>query len=491
MKSLRRVISFAVPCWCLGVALAAAPDFRDLVSRGDMQALAATITQKNINQPDKRGNAPLHYASARVAVSAVTLLLDRGADVNVLNATYGTTPLHEVARTVSQDRKAIVSCARLLLEKGADAGIVDKQGETALVAAARYGNSPVVRVLLDSRPELTAGEAVRQALSVAREAGRYEIVSLLESKGIQSDAGKATGLLNAARLGNFSMIEQLRIAGADLEATTQAGETALYLAALQGHREVAKYLLEQGARVDAPAADGSTPLQVAADKGRGEIVDLLLDRGADINRSSSTFGTALNAAAATERVDLVNHLIERGAVPAVVGETGEQAFGSGLAWRLYAEYHEPNAAPAATTERRATALGMLEAARSKFDEQRVRFEQDRAKQRRHDMMTEALATAIASTIVVATEYAMQEQQLAAQRQTDQILALKGATSYSDYHSRYAQYQRAMVNPTTNLPYRIDIKDTSRVNPSSTLGLDLIISEYQRRIALTEKLLAES
>jgi ankyrin repeat protein len=58
-------------------------------------------------------------------------------------------------------------------------------------------------------------------------------------------------------------------------------------AAGNGHTEVVKQLLAKGADVNAKSSYGYTALLYAADKGHTECVGLLLDGGANINIQSS------------------------------------------------------------------------------------------------------------------------------------------------------------------------------------------------------------
>jgi ankyrin repeat protein len=57
--------------------------------------------------------------------------------------------------------------------------------------------------------------------------------------------------------------------GADLNAATDAGQTALHVAAAQRGDEFIRFLVSSGARLDAKDAQGHTPLDVALGLGGG------------------------------------------------------------------------------------------------------------------------------------------------------------------------------------------------------------------------------
>ena len=464
----------------------AKPSLHERVIQGDIDEVAQAIKPKKLNKLDKKGNAAIHYAAARANPEIVSLLIESGASVNVVNKKYQTTPLHELARTVEKNRKRIRETARLLLSNGADPWLVDGHGESSLFAAARAGNSVVVKVVLE------AGDAdaheVKQALLAAREHGRYPVIRLLESRGVKSDSGKDTGLLNAATLGNYAMVDNLVTGGANLESKIESGDTPLILAAEGGHTEVVRYLLEHRADVSSKANNGKTALHAAAERGDMGTIKLLLSHKADINTESQSLGTPINRAAKGERLNVVNFLLEQGGKPYTLDTDAEEAFGSGLGWLLYAEYHDETAPKEVTQRHRAVAKEMLGIANTKFEEQLQNHEKLRRREKRSEAITDAMAVVVATAAVVGLEKMRQDSIRANRRQTAQIMALSDATSYNDYHRRFRLYESAMINPVVQSPYQIDFTDTSLANTESISGLDVIITEYERRIALTNKLL---
>ncbi len=89
-------------------------------------------------------------------------------------------------------------------------------------------------------------------------------------------------LRDAATRGDLAALQALLDAGADVNAASEYGATALALAADRGQPEAVKILLEHGARVGAvDSFYNSTPILWAAYNGHTEVVKLLLAAGAD------------------------------------------------------------------------------------------------------------------------------------------------------------------------------------------------------------------
>ncbi len=123
-------------------------------------------------------------------------------------------------------------------------------------------------------------------------------------------------IIEAARGGDAEAVRSLLHQGADVNAATGDGMTALHWAAERGHAEVADLLLSASADVGATTRIGSyTPLHVASRGGHAAIVLSLLEAGADPGAvTTSSSATALHlAAAAIGGADAVVALMAHGA----------------------------------------------------------------------------------------------------------------------------------------------------------------------------------
>lgn len=89
---------------------------------------------------------------------------------------------------------------------------------------------------------------------------------------------------------------------------------ALWEATRKGEIEKVKNLLAQGAEINAKTRHGATALFYAADRGNVEMIALLLERGAEINLKDTFYNaTAISWAAYNDRIEAVKLMLAKGA----------------------------------------------------------------------------------------------------------------------------------------------------------------------------------
>jgi len=116
--------------------------------------------------------------------------------------------------------------------------------------------------------------------------------------------------------------------GADVNAVSDMGETALIIASSNGHENIVRLLLDRGADVNAVDSYHETALMVASRwtfQESYELVRLLLERGADVNMRSNIGETALMWAAIEGYENVVRLLLDRGADVNSVDNDGDTA----------------------------------------------------------------------------------------------------------------------------------------------------------------------
>jgi ankyrin repeat protein len=101
--------------------------------------------------------------------------------------------------------------------------------------------------------------------------------------------------------------------GAQVNVRAKKGMTPLAWAVYWDQKEKAGLLIEKGADLNAADDDGKSALHVAANWGKMEIARLLISKGADVNAKDSACWTPLHWAAFEGTSEIMNLLISAGA----------------------------------------------------------------------------------------------------------------------------------------------------------------------------------
>ena len=91
-------------------------------------------------------------------------------------------------------------------------------------------------------------------------------------------AGVNEDLINAAWRNDLSEVKRLLAAGAEVNAESKDGDTALIIASENGNIEMVKALIDKGANFNPQTIEGFTALIAASIKGYRQVVELLLTR---------------------------------------------------------------------------------------------------------------------------------------------------------------------------------------------------------------------
>ena len=222
----------------------------------------------DISAANDLGATPLWIASLNGSASMVRALLEAGADPNA-SLLSGESPTMTAARAGSP------RVVEQLLAAGADPNASATRGQTALMWAVSQRHFDVVGVLLEYEADVNArSETWSQVMAVPPHSNPENQQNVPH--------GGNTALTFAARVGDLPSARMLVNAGGNVNDADARGVSVIVLAAHSGFGDLVEFVLSEGADPDA-AEGGFSALHVAIMRRDEGLARSLLDHGADPN----------------------------------------------------------------------------------------------------------------------------------------------------------------------------------------------------------------
>lgn len=229
--------------------------------------VAYFISKKvNMNPATGKYGGPLHIACRYKNFEALEMLIQAGADVNLVTTGTAGTPLQSAARcwNVATSQEMQEKMIRYLLEEGkADVNVVGGMQGCALNAVCGWSTSDMVSLLL-------------------KNGAKTDVVD---------EMGRA--VIHYAAMQSLDNLQQIISAGVEVNTKDAMGRTAMHWAVTSGSLTVVERVYSLSRRLlDQPDNDGWTPLLWAArgcetvykttpSNGQEQIMSFLIAQGAD------------------------------------------------------------------------------------------------------------------------------------------------------------------------------------------------------------------
>jgi hypothetical protein len=267
------------------------------------EALSQLLGEQLVNVKDRAGNTPMHMAVKRGEAESVELLIDLGADVNMLNDDHllpvdiafshlTSTEHAQLAALLISNYSRMPQEAEFFYAFQAfsskDVHMRFEGGRTVLHYAALYGHPALMETFISMGAQLEARDEMQNTpLHLAVLEGKLPLVTLLVRYGSDVNARDAQNNtpvhLAVTDSMNTEIIRYLLSVRAEVNARNEGGESPLSLAASPSiPSRYTELLLDAGADPNSRNAVGDTPLLRALAGGRELVGTMLLDAGADI-----------------------------------------------------------------------------------------------------------------------------------------------------------------------------------------------------------------
>jgi ankyrin repeat protein len=248
---------------------------------GDLDSARLLIEARaDVNDASPDGASALVTAAHSGHGAVAAFLIEKGADVNADEAGY--TALHAA---VLRGDKALVST---LLDRGANPEAVVQRGTasrrysrdyafnqawvgaTPFWLAARFAEVDIMRNLLahGAKAAVTTGDGTNPVIAVIT-AGVESGPSASDRRERRLDPLDITALAENRGAFEKEVLNTVRVAvdaAVDVNATNNAGDTAMHQAAARGFATVIQFLFDHGARLDMKNKRGLTPLALTSNR---------------------------------------------------------------------------------------------------------------------------------------------------------------------------------------------------------------------------------
>lgn len=293
-----------------------------------IQAMWFLKSEADVDWDVRKGANALHVCAWFGLTYAVSGLLEQGMDVDSRDPKNALTPIMYACR---RGKTATVS---LLLQRGARVNLVSNRGSFALFEAVLAGHLEVLKILL-ANPKIGINTQHSQRsnqtvlMMTAQQGNSGILIALLAHPRLavnQKDANGNTALSHAIHCGKTAAaiyILEYSTEPLDLDLVNWKGSSALMLAASTGQTEIVEKLLDKGADASIKDTQGGSAILRAVDGGHLDTVQTMLrHKNVDVHCLDDERRGLLHGAAVGGEVGILNVLLKEGLNVNAIDEKG-------------------------------------------------------------------------------------------------------------------------------------------------------------------------
>lgn len=295
----------------------------------------------SLNSRDDLSCTPVYKSGRWGNYETAKVLIAVGADLNISSSVDpedpGWSPL------VAALAETHIECARVLLEGGADPNIMGPDGP-ALVYAVNAQSQEICKLLVEkgadlNNPRKKSWSPLSKIMVNKEYERRLDMIKLLIQLGANVNSPEPYGrspLLEVFFVNDADKLASMELLlehGADINHEDDDGFSPAHMAVSQPDTALIRRLLrEDRLELNCPRPNRWTPLKLAISHANIEVVTLLLDKGADPNLHHEDEESPIMSAVREDKLDAARLLIQRGAIIDTAGQALDNAIWYPLEW---------------------------------------------------------------------------------------------------------------------------------------------------------------
>ncbi|XP_046575310.1 serine/threonine-protein phosphatase 6 regulatory ankyrin repeat subunit C-like [Haliotis rubra] len=277
-------------------------------SKGGNVEIIQLLAKHNVNGESTCRKTPLSYSAKKGHKEIFEILLDRGADISVIDIAKNTL-LH-----LASEGGNLLIVEDILAFPGLDINAVNSGRRTPLLVAAYNEHTDICGRLLSAGADVNIRDCDgNDVILIAAMTGNRQLavqqLSLKKTRSCHGDKRGKTALMWAAEKGDPEMFDLL-LTRSNMSDMDEDHNNVLHYACIGGNADIVRNII-QGNKINITCRSHKleTPVTLAAKKGHERTFEFLVQNGIDLTELSVTHRNILHHASSGGSVPIVEYLL--------------------------------------------------------------------------------------------------------------------------------------------------------------------------------------